>query len=147
MRTRAAPAFVLAVSACLGGCSAHTHRLVLANDAAITVGSFEHAGLGESHLSVTFGGIRFTASGFAVRKRRDRDELEALAGANARHRQRILAGLDTEHDIYAADVILRSPDGAATWCSLIWVSRGVPAGICIDAEGTEVEIRAAPADR
>lgn len=140
MKTLVAVSARLATLA-LVGCAGHTHSLIPEDsDPGLTVGLFKHLGPEGPAMILEFGGKRFEASGFAIHQNQNLAELRRRYGPG-RHYDQILSGTDTDHYVYSAQPELRSGDGATLRCSVAWRANGSPAGNCVTAEGTRIDVR------
>jgi len=124
----------------LAGCAGHTHGLAPeSGNPSVTVGTFSHEGRERPAMVLEFGGQRFAAQGFAIKRNRD------YAALQQHHRgsspTRIFEGGGTDHDEYSANPELRAADGAVLRCTLNWPAHQAPAGVCETHEGTRITVR------
>ena len=135
---------LIAVSACLAtlvlaGCAGHTHSLIPeGSDRDLTVGTFRHEGPDEPVMVLEFGGTRFEARGFAIKRNQNIVELKRQYGVDRKHWVRIFSGLDTDHYVYSAQPVLRAGNGATLRCFAVWRSAGSPAGHCVTSDGVHI---------
>lgn len=122
----------------LAGCAQHTHLLVVDRETTYLAGELVHDQGAGNRLVLEAPNRRYEARGFAVERGTD---MKQYKSNDSRHRERIAAGLDTDHSYYSAQVVARSSDGGEISCRLNWAATGKPAGICTDQGGKALPVR------
>ncbi|MFW5398024.1 MAG: hypothetical protein XXXNARYT_003752 [Candidatus Accumulibacter regalis] len=125
----------------LAGCAGHTHGLAPeSGNSGVTVGTFSHEAREGPAMVLEFGGQRFAAQGFAIKRTRDYAALQRHYDYGSPP-SRIFEGGGTDHDEYSANPELRAAEGAVLRCTLTWPTRQAPAGYCETHEGTRITVR------
>lgn len=123
----------------VGGCASHSHRLDPAGSSLLR-GEFLHGS--ENRMVVESADRRYVADGFEVRRETHLAELQRrYQGRDPKHWSRIFAGLDTDHETYSAEPLLKAQDGAELACRLAWSAGQQPGGTCLDATGRKHDLR------
>ena len=114
----------------LAGCGPHIHTLAPGSADAVLAGHLVHGGSTESNLLVVEVGGKHFEGGFSVETTQNWTELRERYRSNSRHWDRIVSGLDRDHEVKMARAELRSADSDSLVCKLVWRVGTNPAGVC-----------------
>ncbi len=144
MKGNAMKIFYLGILAILWltGCASHVHQMARGEGMPFTGGELVHDRGEGNRLVLEAPNRRYEARGFAVEHHANLADLRKhYYGVNPKHWDRIFSGLDTNHVMFAVEMVARDNDGVEISCRFVWMSGAKPEGVCTDQAGAEFSVR------
>ncbi len=123
------------------GCAGHTHKLSQSNSTDMVTGKIVHGHPSSpDQLIVEIAEKRFEGN-LDIKKYVDWKNVRKTYGYDSDHWHRITSGLDKDHHISLGSSEIKSADGEAMQCKLLWSRNYRPEGECINQAGKSLALR------
>jgi hypothetical protein len=124
-----------ALSVLITGCASHEHKLSQPNSSNMVTGKMVHGNPNSpDQLILEMAGKRFEGN-LDIKKYVDWKNVRKAYGSDSDHWHRITAGLDKDHHISVGSSEIKSADGEAMLCKILWSRNYRPKGECFDQAG------------